>query len=215
MAKFDFQNMFRQAHIKLFNPPYAQSSFQAEDDPDRLRKMAFEMISAGRPGDFLGWISSRCPDWQDNDLALHLVGQTLKLAEKPEEAKKCLSVALDMRKLKGEALQIASTLLALSEVARFQEDNELAWSYLNEAVELYPTYRSTHLNRFCLASLAQDLSKLTQLFQEMQTLYPNWTSDIDLIRGLKEDGELVYLRESELWQEILASIQTQENSIHA
>jgi len=111
---------------------------------------------------------------------------------------------------KGQPLQIASTLLGLSEVARFVDDDEAAWRHLDEAVSVYPHYRSAHLNRLCLASLAQDDGKLEQLLGAMDVLYPTWPQDDALCQGLQRDGELTYLRESRHWPALLGKIQRGE-----
>lgn len=207
---FNPNRLFRQMHTKTFNPPYTKIGFSSHDDPDQLRKRAHEAISGGEPEAFVAWIKDQVNDWKTSDLCLHLVGQALKVAGQAEEAKEHLSQALTLRREKGQPLQIASTLLGLSEVARFMDDNETAWAHLNEAVSVYPHYRSAHLNRLCLASLAKDAEKLEKLLAAMDIHYPNWPQDEALCKGLHNDGELTFLRESALWPAILGKIQRGE-----
>lgn len=202
MQAWNPNQLFRQVQIRMFNPPYTKLGFQSNDDPDQLRKRAHEAISSGNPESFVDWVQNEVNGWEQSHLCLHLVGQALKVAGQAEAARTCLLGALRLRKERGEPLPIASTLLGLSEVERFVDNNEGAWAYLNEAVEVYPTYRSAHLNRLCLASLSHDLPHLTMLFHEMSEHYPDWHTDEALCKGLQNDGELTFLRESELWQQI-------------
>lgn len=195
-------HLFRQVHIKMYNPPYTKLGFKAEDDPEQLRKRAHEALSAGAPGMFVEWVKENVQDWQDSHLCLHLMGQTLKVEGEAEEARECLTRALELRRTQGTPLQIASSLLGLSEVARFVDDVDEAWRLLDEAVAVFPHYRSAHLNRFCLASLAQDEDLLEQLYHDMCAMYPEWSTDEALCKGLKNDGELSFLRETKLWDTI-------------
>lgn len=205
--------LFRKTHIRMFNPPYAKSDFEEMDDPQKMRKHAYDCFSSGKPEDFVLWVEEEFPHWRHSDLALHLVGQAMKLSEHPYEARACLQEALRLRKLSARPLQIASTLLALSEVARYLEEHDVAWECLNEAVDVCPEYRSSHLNRFCLASLAKEEFKLKELFEEMQKVYPAWSSDRDLCRGLKNDGELEHLRSLPLWKQMLSLMQENPLSV--
>lgn len=206
MQAWDTNSLFRQVHIRMFNPPYTQLGFQAQDDPEQLRKRAHEALTSGAPDTFIEWVKTEVHGWNQSDLCHHLLGQVYKVAGKAQEAKEHLLHALQLRRQSGQPLQIASTLLGLSEVARFVDANEEAWQYLNEAVEVYPTYRSAHLNRLCLASLAKDEEHLRELFEEMCRLYPDWTTDEALCKGLQHDGELSFLRSSALWGTIQEQI---------
>lgn len=204
----NLDHIFRKTHIQIFNPPYIHSDPQREKDPYGWVQKAYQATWEGRPGTFIQWIEEEHPNWRESSLAHHLVGRSYKYEGDFESAKKHLQCAFEMRKQQGFSIGMSETLVVLSEVAIDEEQLEQAWELLNQAVSLAPHHRSPHINRFCLASLAEDEPKLNHLFTELESVYPQWARDEKLCDGLQKDGELFFLREqTDLWKQIETRIQ--------
>ena len=193
----EIQKMLRRTHMRLFNPPYV-SPGGFEGPAGRKKKIALALFERGEYSKVIELIRKipfdrrTVHDW-------NLKGQALKFLGQLNAAKGCFESALNLDEEAGDHQGLAIDKVALAEVTEDLGDRTAAWQLLNEASELYPGYRSAHVNRFCLC-LEGDMDSAWRAFRDMERLNPDWPKDEDLWNGLCSDGDLSWLQTTDVWQ---------------
>ena len=191
----NLSRLIESERVKRFNRPISPPG--PFEDLRRRAKKAFE---EGRHDDVLGMVRE-IPEWEQNDVALHLVGQTLKYKGELPAAREFLLRSLELRKQalsespsREARLAVSRTLVVLGEVETGVGDADKATRLYAQASALSPDFSLPYINRLCIASRAQDGVMAQAVIDEMQENYTAWREDGLLIDLLESDGSLNWLR---------------------
>lgn len=205
------ERLTRKAVVRAFNRPYAPKRGSASDPDeslgDEIRPVFDSYILDGRPAEFLAWMQAHHADACESPIGLMFQGLGHKYAGDYAAARGRYERAVELAA--GRPHILVRLYINLSEAAFLQRNYDASFDLLDRAAEQDPEHPLCHVNYLCFASLLRDESRLWGGFRRMKQLFPEWASSSDLARGLREDGELQYLRNEvpDLWSEIESKLE--------